>query len=645
MTLEAELTALKTQNRRLSLTERAALSCRLAKQLEKVGKYELACEALAEFWPERDAQTHLEGLDELRQAEVLLRIGAIAGWLGSTDQIAGGQETAKNILTLSIDLFEQLGRAEKLAEARGDLALCYYREGSFDEARVQLKTALHILPEGNNDLEAILLIRAGIIEQRTRRLNDAMHLYKKAAPLVERSEDHALKGSYHFQYGLVLRRLSAPENREDYLDRALIEYTASSFHYEQAGNELALARVELNLGHLFFKVGRYGEAHEHLSLARHLFLKLKDAGTAAQVDDTRARTLLAQGHFAEAERIARHAVRVLERGGQQALLAEALTTQGVALARSGNRVRAKALLERAVEVAETVGDLEGAGRAKLCILEEFGDKISAKELITIYRSAIDLLKSSQDPGTGRRLINCAETLFNTLEHLKVKDQKSDEPAWEGFSFKRHVKESERTVLERALRDAGGSVTKAARLLGFRHHQSLISLINTRHKELLNARTKIRKRRRRLFSRPQPSDRKFPAETAKDTRPLHFSILHIEDNKAVSEVVQDMLKAKGLRVDSCLSGSEALEILRSHTPYDLVVVDNDLPGLSGLELVLRLQAMPHRRRTPVIMLTGDDCEAESWRAGVKAFLRKPEGIDQLPATIDRLLKQRSDMRVR
>ena len=122
----------------------------------------------------------------------------------------------------------------------------------------------------------------------------------------------------------------------------------------------------------------------------------------------------------------RQAVRVLERGGQQALLAEGLTTQGVALARSGNQARAKALLERAIEVAETVGDLEGAGRAKLSIIEEFADKISAKELITMYRSAIELLKSSQHPETGERLINCADALFETLRELnfKIKSRKN-----------------------------------------------------------------------------------------------------------------------------------------------------------------------------------------------------------------------------
>jgi CheY-like chemotaxis protein/tetratricopeptide (TPR) repeat protein len=637
MSLEAELTALKTQNN-LPFAERAAVSCRLAKRFEKVGKYELAREALVEFWPDRNESPKLDGLDALQQAEILLRIGAIAGWLGSTDQIAGGQETAKNILTISIELFEQLETADKVSEARGDLALCYYREGSFDEARVQLRTALHILPEGNDDLEAILLVRAGIIEERTRRFNDALEFYKRAAPLVERSDDHGLKGSFHFEYGHVLGWLAAPENRQDYLDQALIEYAASSFHYEEAGNELALARVELNLGFLFFKVGRYSQAHEHLNLARHLFLKLRDSATAAQVDDTRARTLLAQGHVAEAERIARHAVRVLERGGQQALLAETLTTQGVALARLGNHGRAKAMLERAIEVAETVGDLEGAGRAKLSIIEEFGERISAKELITTYRAAIDLLKASQDPATGKRLIKCADALLETLGQLEVEDQKSEEPSWEGFSLKQHVKESERTVIERALRDAGGSVTKAAHLLGFKHHQSLISLLNSRHKELLKARSTVRRRRRHLFSPSKSSKKKLSAETTKRAS-AQTSILHVEDNRAVSGLVQDVLGAEGLHIDSCLSGITALEILRSKTPYDLIIVDNDLPGLSGLELVLRLQAMPRRRQTPVIMLTGDDCEAEAWRAGVKAFLRKPKGIDELPSTIDRLLKQR------
>jgi CheY-like chemotaxis protein len=638
MDFETGLTAVEQQNRDLLLTERVTLSCRLAKQFEKAGKYDLAYEAISEFWPDRNQSPKIEGLGDFQQAELLLRIGAIAGWLGSTGQSVDSQEIAKNIITRSIEIFERLQKAEKVSEARGDLALCYYREGSFDEARVQLRTALDALPEANYDLEAILLIRAGIIEERTRRFETALRFYNEAAPLVERSNDHALKGSFHFEYGHVLGWLAAPNNREDYLDRALIEYAASSFHYEQAGNELALARVELNLGFLFFDVGKYRQAHEHLNIARHLFLKLKDAATVAQVDDTRAQTLLAQGYASEAERIARQAVRTLERGGHQALLAEGLTTQGVAVARLGHHVRAKALLERAIEVAETAGDLEGAGRAKLSILEEFGHKISGKELISIYRSAVELLKHSQDPATGKRLIACADTLLETLDRLELQEEpKPAEHTWQGFSLKQHVQQSERTLIERALRDAEGSVTKAAHLLGFKHHQSLISLLNTRHKELLKTRTSVRRRRRHLFS----SSKKSKKQRMTKTSTSQISVLHIEDNRAIAKTVQDSLGAEGIHVDFCLSGSAALKILKSDAPYDLIIVDNDLPGVSGLELVLEIQSMNHRRNTPVIMLSGEDVEKQAWRAGVKDFLRKPEGVNQLSSTIKRLLSLRKE----
>lgn len=637
MNLESDLATLKNQSLDLPPSQRAELSCRLAKQFEKTGEYEAAREALIEFWPAGDQEPKLEGLEDAVKADILLRVGALAGWLGQTDQMVGGQETAKDFITQSLDIFEKLGRTEKAAEARGDLALCYWREGSYDEARITLANALEVVGDQNYELKAILLIRAGIVEVWAQRLNEAVRFYDEAIPFVEQTQDHALKGSFHFEYGLVLRRLSAPENREDYLDRALIEYAASGFHYEQAGNVHALARVELNLGYLFYTIQRYKEAHRHLDNARHLFLRLRDKGTAAQVDDTRARTLLAEGHIIEAERVARSAVRVLEKSDQQALLAEALTTQGVALARLGNHPRSKVLLEHAIEVAVVVGDLEGAGRAKLSIIEELEEKLPAKELVSIYRSAIDLLKGSQDPATGKRLIACADRLFDTLGRLEVMDQAAGTRNWEGFSFKRHVREGERSVIEQALRDAGGSVTKAARLLGFRHHQSLISLINSRHKELLSARSTVRRRRRHLFSKSKKSNKSESSATLRK-RSSQISILHVEDNEVVARTVADLLRNEGMDVDSCINGSTALKILKGETHYDAIIIDNGLPGLSGLELVKRVRNIGHRHAIPIIMLSADNVEMEAWRAGVDEFLLKPEAIDKVSSTITRLLEE-------
>jgi CheY-like chemotaxis protein/tetratricopeptide (TPR) repeat protein len=636
MNLQSQLTALHEQTRGLIPDERAMLCCELAKQFEKAGEYESACEALNEFWSRREEPPNVDGLDERTKGEVILRVGTLAGWLGDASQTEGGQESAKDLITQSIEIFEELGQSVRVAEAQGELALCYWREGSYDEARITLANSLSLLADTDGELKALLLIRAGIVEVWARRLNEALHFYHVAAPLLERSQDHTLKGAFHNEFGLVFRRLAAPENREDYLDKALIEYTAASFHFEQAGNERYLARVENNLGFLFFTIGRYQEAHQHLDRARLLFLELKDAGTVAQVDDTRARTLLGEGRIVEAERFARQAVKTLEKGGEQALLAEALTTHGTALARLGNFSRSKALLERAIEVAETAGDLEGSGRAKLSIIEELGEQTPARELASIYESAVDLLEESQDPSAKKRLVSGARAVIDALTTAEDdQDSRAKEHSWEGFSFRQEVVKIERALIERALRDTGGSVTKASRLLGFKHHQSLIALINTRHKNLLNTRSAIRKRRHHIFSKPRRIPRKVVKPSAERAN-SQISILHVEDNKLIAKLVDDMCTPEDWRVDLSVDGDSALRKLTGNDHYDLLVVDNDLPGLNGLELVQRARKMTHHRRTPIVMLSGSDCETEAWGAGVDAFLKKPEQIKDLPSTIARLL---------
>src|SRR2546426_9428070 len=117
MNLASQSTAAE-KDRSRTRVERAQLCCRLAKQLEKVGEYEAACEALNEFWPERHGLPKLDGLNEPTKAEVLLRIGALAGWRGGADQATESQETAKDLITKSIEMFEALGQSEKVAEAR-----------------------------------------------------------------------------------------------------------------------------------------------------------------------------------------------------------------------------------------------------------------------------------------------------------------------------------------------------------------------------------------------------------------------------------------------------------------------------------------------------------------------------------------------
>src|ERR1051326_7726937 len=153
------------------------------------------------------------------------------------------------------------------------------------------------------------------------------------AGLFETVSSDALKGKFHNEFGAVLMLLSEVEHRADYIDRALVEYAAASFHFEQAGHNRYRAYVENNVGFLFSMIGKFIEAHEHLNNARRLFVNLHDTVHMAQVDETSARVLLAEGRNIEAERLARMAVDALQQSDRQHLLAEALTTHGTTLAR------------------------------------------------------------------------------------------------------------------------------------------------------------------------------------------------------------------------------------------------------------------------------------------------------------------------
>ena len=107
---------------------------------------------------------------------------------------------------------------------------------------------------------------------------------------------------------------------------------------------------------------------------------------------------------------------------------------------------------------------------------------------------------------------------------------------------------------------------------------------------------------------------------------------------MADAVRETLEERGWAVESCADGAEALRLLGSTTDFDLLVFDNDLPGLGGLELIRQARRLPNRCRLPIIMLSASDVEAQARRAGADAFLRKPNDIGRLAHTIARFLSE-------
>jgi hypothetical protein len=164
-------------------------------------------------------------------------------------------------------------------------------------------------------------------------------------------------------------------------------------------------------------------------------------------------------------------------------------------------------LEQALNVSEQTGDFEGAGVAALTIVEQLGRNLSARELCEIIDRAGTLLDKTQDISILRRLAKSA------FESLFLTQAVPAPPDWEGFSLKDSMCRYEAHLIKLALKETGGMVTAAARLLGFRHHQSLITLIGSRHKELIEtgARAPVRSRRRHLMVHPKRKKKKIQAD--------------------------------------------------------------------------------------------------------------------------------------
>lgn len=481
-------------NPSLNEDECVLLRCRVAADLIHKGQYEAACDALGEWWLGIGQRPPVWDLPSAVGAEVLLQCGTLTSWLGYVRSVSGAQEQAKDILSEAAQTFRAHGMSAKVSETQYELGMCYWWLGEHGEARVVLQEALKPLADSDVELKAKILIRRTIVEVWDNRYYDALNILKEAEPVFESAND-ALKGKWHGQKGLVLRRLAAAEGQADYYDRAIIEYTAAIYHYEQARHERYCGISLNNLAFLLYKLGRYRDAHEHLDRAQLIFTKLKDPGILAQVDETRASVLVAEKKYRDADRIVAGVIKIFEQGGESAMLAAALSIQGVVWARLGAHEASLKILREAIRVAQQSGALTQAGHAALTLIEEHGAGwlLSRPELTETFGRARTLLKGSQDVEDKERLLACSEIVIKRLSGMQIQDR--------NFSLYGAVQELEERLIEEALELEGGNVARAAERLGVKR-QSLSYMLQYRHKKLFVKRTPLTPRRKSIIKAPK-----------------------------------------------------------------------------------------------------------------------------------------------
>lgn len=487
---------LNTSN--LSANDEALLRCKTALELKDQGDYEGAQKTMRPYWSRMGEAPNTKGLDRSVAAEVLLYVGILTGWIGSKNQVSDAQEIAKNLITQSISYFEAVRDVIKVAVAQSEIAYCYWREGAQNEARSWLHDALGKLTFEGAD-RARALLKLSTVEWTSGRFREALELLDQNESLFRKITNPRLKGCYHSELGIIHRNLATTENKREYFHLAIKEYKEAEKQFKLARNQIFRADVINNVGFLLFKLGRYKDAHKYLNEARRLTVKFKDKARTAQIDESQAQVLIAEGRLTEAERIACRTVSVLKKSEHFRMMAEALITQGVALARLGRSEYAHSIFRQAIEVAHQVNALNTAGLAALTLIEEV-QHLAPEIVQAAYRQAREWLANSQSPDTKLRLADVTDKVVASI-HTELKAEDATEILLTGSGgLQAQLEKYEGVIIKRALAQVGGKVTLAASLLELRY-QSLAYKIEHQHPELLNYRTPVRRRQRKDRSKP------------------------------------------------------------------------------------------------------------------------------------------------
>lgn len=138
--------------------------------------------------------------------------------------------------------------------------------------------------------------------------------------------------------------------------------------------------------------------------------------------------------------------------------------------------------------------------------------------------------------------------------------------------------------------------------------------------------------------------KFAAQNsyaaAQGTESMPKTVLIVEDNELNMKLFHDLLQANGFDTIETRNGIEALDLARKHKP-DLILMDIQLPEVSGLEVTKWIKEDEELRSIPVIAVTAFAMKGDEERireGGCEAYLSKPISVAKFLETVRHFVKQ-------
>jgi two-component system phosphate regulon response regulator PhoB len=125
------------------------------------------------------------------------------------------------------------------------------------------------------------------------------------------------------------------------------------------------------------------------------------------------------------------------------------------------------------------------------------------------------------------------------------------------------------------------------------------------------------------------------------RAVATTILIVEDEREIADALAYNLEAAGHQILRADRGEQALDLLRSHAPPDLIVLDLMLPDLAGTEVCKRIRATQKTASVPILMLTARGEEIDrvvGFEVGADDYVTKPFSMREVLLRVDAIIRR-------
>ena len=120
----------------------------------------------------------------------------------------------------------------------------------------------------------------------------------------------------------------------------------------------------------------------------------------------------------------------------------------------------------------------------------------------------------------------------------------------------------------------------------------------------------------------------------------MKILAIDDEKLMLLYLEKRLQELGYGIKTAESGEDGVELFNSFKP-DLVIVDINMPGMSGLEVVKYIRNV-QKSETPIMILSGntdDNVINEGYNLGIEDYMKKPISLNEVSSRVKKILEEK------